>query len=164
MRTRCPNCGTTLSLDALIAHDGARDALGVAFKLSGQLGNTLVRYIGLFRPETRELTMDRVGKLLNELLPDLQAQRIERNGTVFNAPPACWVWAIEQTVAARDAGRLTTPLKGHGWLYQVMTQWQGETTAVAALPESLPARQMPSVRPSQTTAALAALQGRLNGG
>lgn len=163
MRTRCPNCGTTLSLDALIAHDGARDALGVAFKLSGQLGSALIRYVGLFRPETRELTMDRVGKILNELLPDLQAQRIERNGAVFNAPAACWVWAVEQAVAARDAGRLVTPLKGHGWLYQVMTQWQGETTAVL-VPESSSPKQAMAVRPSQTTAALAALQERLNGG
>ena len=39
MRTRCPGCGATLSLDALIAHDGAREALTVAFKLSGQLGS-----------------------------------------------------------------------------------------------------------------------------
>ncbi|KPA90630.1 hypothetical protein PF66_02691 [Pseudomonas asplenii] len=164
MRTRCPNCGTTLSLDALIAHDGARDALGAAFKLSGQLGNALVRYVGLFRPETRELTMDRVGKLLNELLPDVQAQRIERNGIVFNAPSACWVWAIEQTLAARDSGRLTTPLKGHGWLYQVMSQWQGESTSVAILPDPSMSKPLLAARPSQTTAALAALQGRLNGG
>ncbi|MCS5517658.1 hypothetical protein NWF32_31135 [Pseudomonas qingdaonensis] len=41
MRTRCPNCGTTLSLDALIAHDGAREALGIAFKMSGPLGHAL---------------------------------------------------------------------------------------------------------------------------
>ena len=163
MRTRCPNCGTTLSLDALIAHDGARDALGVAFKLSGQLGNALIRYVGLFRPETRELTMDRVGKILNELLPDLQAQRIERNGAVFNAPTACWVWVVEQAVSSRDAGRLATPLKGHGWLYQVMTQWQGETTAVL-LPEATQTKPAMVGRQSQTTAALAALQGRLNGG
>lgn len=163
MRTRCPNCGTTISLDALIAHDGARDALGVAFKLSGQLGNALVRYVGLFRPETRELTMDRVAKLLAEILPDIQAQRIERNGVVFNAPAVCWVWAIEQTLGARDSGRLATPLKGHGWLYQVMSQWQGESTANVLVPVVASAKTAPMVRTSQTTYALQALQERLNG-
>lgn len=163
MRTRCPNCGTTVSLDALIAHDGARDALGVAFKLSGPLGNALIRYVGLFRPETRELTMDRVGKLLTEVLPDIQAQRIERNGVAFNAPAACWVWAIEQTLGARDSGRLATPLKGHGWLYQVMSQWQGESTSSALLPVTTEAKPAAMLRPSQTTYALQALQGRLNG-
>lgn len=161
MRTRCPNCGTTLSLDALIAHDGAREALGVAFKLSGPLGNALIRYLGLFRPESRELTMDRVAKLLAELLPDLQAQRIERGGQVFEAPPACWAWAIEQALAAREAGRLVTPLKGHGWLYQVMTQYQPQAGITAPVREDAP--RLP-VRPvSQTTAAMAALEQRLNG-
>lgn len=161
MRTRCPNCGTTLSLDALIAHDGAREALGVAFKLSGPLGNALIRYLGLFRPESRELTMDRVAKLLAELLPDLQAQRIERGGQVFEAPPACWAWAIEQALAAREAGRLVTPLKGHGWLYQVMTQYQPQVGTAMTVREDAPRL---SVRPaSQTTAAMAALEQRLNG-
>ncbi len=161
MRTRCPNCGTTLSLDALIAHDGAREALGVAFKLSGPLGNALIRYLGLFRPESRELTMDRVAKLLAELLPDLQAQRIERGGQVFEAPPACWAWAIEQALAAREAGRLVTPLKGHGWLYQVMTQYQPQASTAVTVREDAP--RLP-VRPaSQTTAAMAALEQRLNG-
>ena len=74
MRTRCPSCGATLSLDALIAHDAAREALAAAFKLSGQLGSALVRYLALFRPESRELTMDRVARLVGDLLPDLQAQ------------------------------------------------------------------------------------------
>ncbi|MGE7992524.1 hypothetical protein ACQKPE_16085 [Pseudomonas sp. NPDC089554] len=159
MRTRCPNCGATLSLDALIAHDGAREALGVAFKLSGPLGHALVRYLGLFRPETRELTMDRVAKLLGELLPDLQSQRIERGGQVFQAPPECWAWAIEQTLAARESGRLVTPLKGHGWLYQVMTQYQPGVTAGATVlaPEATTTLPVRRGNPSQTSAALAVL-------
>ena len=162
MRTRCPNCGTTLSLDALIAHEGAREALGIAFKMSGPLGHALVRYLGLFRPETRELTMDRVAKLLGELLPDVQAQRIERDRQAYDAPPECWLWAIEQTLAARESGRLVTPLKGHGWLYQVMTQYQPGATggALALAPEqrSLPQQTR---KVSQTVAAMQALEGRL---
>lgn len=159
MRTRCPNCGTTLSLDALIAHDGAREALGIAFKMSGPVGHALVRYLGLFRPETRELTMDRVAKLLGELLPDLQAQRIERNGQVFEAPPECWVWAIDQTLTARESGRLATPLKGHGWLYQVMSQYQPSTAGNAAVlaPESRNSLLRPR-QPSQTVSAINALE------
>ena len=67
MRTRCPSCGATLSLDALIAHDGAREALAVALTLPGALGPALLRYLALFRPVNRELTMDRVARLLAEL-------------------------------------------------------------------------------------------------
>ena len=72
MRTRCPSCGATLSLDALIAHDAAREALAAAFKLSGQLGSALVRYLALFRPESRELTMDRVARKVQSILQRYQ--------------------------------------------------------------------------------------------
>jgi len=109
MKTRCPCCGATLSLDALVAHEGAREALSAVFKLSGALGSALVRYIAMFRPDARELTLERVARLINELLPDIQAQRIQRNGQVFDAPLEAWIWAIEQGLAARDAGRLKTP-------------------------------------------------------
>lgn len=164
MRTRCPNCGTTLSLDALIAHDGAREALGIAFKMSGPLGHALVRYLGLFRPETRELTMDRVAKLLGELLPDVQAQRIERGGQVYDAPPECWLWAIEQTLTARENGRLATPLKGHGWLYQVMSQYQPDAGSNALALASQGRNATPPPRKeSQTVAAMRALEERLRG-
>ncbi|WP_110972166.1 hypothetical protein [Pseudomonas huaxiensis] len=164
MRTRCPNCGTTLSLDALIAHDGAREALGIAFKMSGPLGHALVRYLGLFRPETRELTMDRVAKLLGELLPNVQAQRIERDRQVYEAPPECWLWAIEQTLTARENGKLVTPLKGHGWLYQVMTQYQpgASSSALALAPEGRSVSVSPR-KESQTVSAMSALEARIRG-
>lgn len=160
MRTRCPSCGATLSLDALIAHDAAREALTVVFKLSGQLGSALIRYLALFRPETRELTMDRVAKLLGEVLPDLQAQRITRNGQVFDAPFEAWVWAVEQALAARDAGRLTLPFKTHGWLYEVISNWRPQ--AGHLVPASEP-RQALVKTPSKTLSAIAALEDRVRG-
>ena len=160
MRTRCPSCGATLSLDALIAHDGAREALTAAFKLSGALGSALVRYLALFRPESRELTMDRVARLVGDLLPDLQAQRISRNGQVYDAPLEAWVWAIEQALAARDAGRLTLPLKSHGWLYEVISNWRPQTGQVVAAGE--PRQALPKTT-SKTLSAIAALEDRARG-
>jgi len=128
MKTRCPSCGATVSLDALIAHEGARDALMAAFKLSGPLGAALVRYLALFRPDTRELSMDRVGKLLAELVPDIQSGRITRNGQVFDAPPEAWILSMAQAVIARESGRLKTPLKSHGWLYEVISNYRPSAT------------------------------------
>ncbi|GLT22677.1 hypothetical protein GCM10007933_21370 [Zoogloea oryzae] len=153
MRTRCPCCGTTVSLDALVAHDGAREALKSAFALGGQVGGAVVRYISLFRPAKSELTMERVGKLIAELLPDLQAQRITRNGQVFEAPHDAWVWAIDQSLQARDDGRLKTPLKGHGWLYEVISSWRPTAGAVVATD----APSAPRAH-SQTVAGLSALE------
>jgi len=154
MRTRCPSCGATLSLDALVAHDGAREALAAVFKLSGPLGAAVVRYLALFRPETRELTMDRVGRLLGEILPDIQAQRISRDSQVFEAPADAWVWAIEQSLAARDAGRLKTPLKSHGWLYEVISNYRPAGQIVA---DGTP-RLATGKQPSRTLSGIAALE------
>ena len=161
MKTRCPGCGMTLSLDALVAHEGARRALAAAFHISGAIGSALVRYLALHRPQSRELTLDRVERLLNDVLPDVQAQRIMRGGQLFDAPHEAWIWAIEQALAARDAGRLKTPLKGHGWLYEVISHWQPDcTTATAAL---MPASRR-SLKPvSKTLSAIAALEDRARG-
>jgi hypothetical protein len=65
--------------------------------------------------------------LLNEILPDVQAQRITRNGMVYDAPIDAWVWAMREAVKARDAGRLQLPLTSHGWLYQVITTYKPDT-------------------------------------
>ncbi|MRD73308.1 hypothetical protein HCX48_00420 [Rhodocyclus tenuis] len=161
MRTRCPSCGATLSLDALVAHDGAREAMAAVFKLSGALGAAVVRYLALFRPETRELTMDRVGRLLGDILPDIQAQRISRDGQVFDAPADAWIWAIEQSLAARDAGRLKTPLKGHGWLYEVISSYRPQTAHVVA---DGPLRVPSGKQASRTLTGIAALEDFKRGG
>lgn len=161
MKLRCPACGTSASLDVLLAHDGARDALAQVFRLSGALGGALVRYLGLFRPEARELSLDRVARLLSEVLPDLQAGRITRKGAVHDAPPEAWIWAIEQAVAARDSGRLALPLKGHGWLYEVISTWR--PVAGQALVTTNPAAIPTGRGMSRTLSAIAALENRANG-
>ena len=133
MRVRCPCCGATNSLDALIAHDDARTVLMLLIKLGGELPALTMRYLGLFRPAQTELSFARVAKLLNDLLPDMQAQRIERDGRVYDAPPAAWAWAMQQTLAAREAGRLNTPLKNHGYLYEVLTGYRPADVGVATV-------------------------------
>lgn len=120
MKVKCPACGAVASLDALIGHDGAREAVVMALQMPAPMAKLLIQYVGLFRPAERELSFDRLAKLLGELLPDVSAQRIERGGQVFDAPLASWVDAIGQVLAARDTGRLKTPLKSHGYLYEVL--------------------------------------------
>ena len=97
---------------------------------------------------------------IQKLLPDLQAQRISRNGQVCDAPLEAWVWAIEQALAARDAGRLTLPLKSHGWLYEVISNWRPQAGQVVAAGEQ---RQALAKTPSKTLSAIAALEDRARG-
>jgi hypothetical protein len=64
MKTRCPACGATCSLDALLV----RKMLSICclLNLTGDLAKPLVKYLALFR-ESRDLTFERTAKLLSEI-------------------------------------------------------------------------------------------------
>jgi len=118
MRMTCPGCGAEFTLDVLIAHDGARDALVEAMGLNMALGKLLVQYLSLFRPPKRQLTMDRVASILKDISPDIKAAQITRNGRVWAIPQESWKLGLEAIVAKRD--KLTLPLKSHGYLYEML--------------------------------------------
>lgn len=132
MNCRCPNCGAVNSLDSLLANDDVRHMVQALADIGGELPKALLRYCGLFRPAQSQLTFARTAKLLGELLPDIRAQRIERNKQVFDAPPEAWVWGIGQMLDARDAQRLETPLKSHGYLYEVISKYRPGNTVLPA--------------------------------
>ena len=155
MKTRCPCCGAENSLDALIAHEQARQSLWTLANIGGQMTLGLVKYLGLFRPSKSALSQARMATLMAELLPDIQAGQICRNGQIHPAPVAAWAYAFGEVLAARDSGRLKTPLKSHGYLYEIIAGWVGNTPveAVPAAPAQ-PAQQQ--VAPSSTLQAAAA--------
>ena len=159
MKTRCPCCGASFSLEVLISHEASREALKNVFLLSGELGAETIRYLALFRSSERDISMDRLARLLSQLIPDMRSCTIARRGQVFDAPPAAWVWAMRQALAAREAGRLKTPLTSHGWLYEAIAGWRGEDHGAA--------RQMVAGQPmkplSQTATGIQALEDRING-
>ena len=155
MKTRCPCCGAENSLDALIAHEQARQSLWTLANIGGPMTQGLVRYLGLFRPAKSALSASRMATLMAELLPDIQAGQIYRNGQSYPAPVAAWAYAFNEVLAARDSGRLKTPLKSHGYLYEIIAGWVGNTPveAVPAVPAQ-PAQQQAA--PSSTLQAAAA--------
>ncbi len=116
MDCKCPECGAVNSLPSLIGHADASEAVAVALEFT-PIGRLLVRYLGLFRPRKRSLSFDRVAVLLNELLPQIKAGQIERNGKTYAAPLPYWKEALEQ-VLGRDG--LTLPLKSHGYLLTII--------------------------------------------
>lgn len=118
MLTACPSCGARFSLDALIADADAREAVRRALE-SGDLGRAAVRYLACFRPGERALSWARTRRLLGEVLDAVEAGRVERGGRRFEVPAEAWREALEAVAAARDAGSLKTPLKGHGYLFEV---------------------------------------------
>lgn len=146
MKTRCPNCGASQSLDALIANDEAREALAALVALGGELSKLTVRYCGLFRPAKSELSFARLAKLLNELLPDMQNQRIERGGELFAAPPQAWVWALKRTIDQRDSNKLTTPLRSHAYLYEILSTHQPTANVASVADNNQPQTPMSKMR------------------
>lgn len=128
MKTRCPACGAENSLDSLITSDDARQTLWTLAQIGGELTKRLVQYLGLFRPEKSSLSGARMAKLMSDLLPDIQAQRIQRGGKVFDVPVAAWVWALGEVLTARDTGTLKVPLKTHGYLYEILCHWRHDSS------------------------------------
>lgn len=154
MKTRCPCCGAENSLDALVAHEDARAAVWAAAQVGGEVGKLAVQYIALFRPAKTALTFERMAKLLGELLPDMERGAISRNGLEYPAPPEAWLYGFRELLARRNTGSLKLPLKSHGYLYEVISGWQGQ--GLQTMPAAPEQRQPES---SQTLNAAMTLQG-----
>ncbi len=120
MKTTCPACGAVNSLDALIGHDAARSILVRALEQT-QIGKRLIRYVALFRPAERQLSWDRTKSLLSELLDMVEAGKVERHGRTWAAPTEYWIGALDEMLARRDTGKLSLPLKSHGYLLEIIT-------------------------------------------
>ncbi|MFZ1418222.1 MAG: hypothetical protein WAS93_07775 [Burkholderiaceae bacterium] len=162
MQIRCPSCGAEMSLETVIDNDAAAQALVLALSFT-PLGKLIVRYLAMFRPAKSKLSWPRVVTLLGELMPMIESQRIERNGTLYEAPHEVWCKAIEQMLAARDMGTLQTPLKSHGYLLEVIvsTASKAQTgTAVGWVNGSSTHQHKPQ---SGTAAAITALEQRKRG-
>ena len=125
MNVKCPNCGAVHSLDSLINDADASAVLKAVLEMDAELGKAAIRYIGLFRPAKSQLSWARTAKLLNELMPMIKAQEATRDGICFHAPAEAWIHGFNETVNARDHGRLKLPLKSHGYLLEIVSQWQG---------------------------------------
>lgn len=125
MNIKCPNCGAVHSLDTLINDAEASAVLKAVLEMDVELGKAAIRYIGLFRPAKSQLSWARTAKLLNELMPMIKAQEAVRDGVSSPAPAEAWLHGFNETVNARDQGRLKLPLKSHGYLLEIVSQWQG---------------------------------------
>nr|DAQ54865.1 MAG TPA: zinc-ribbon domain protein [Caudoviricetes sp.] len=158
MICRCPNCGAANSLDSLVSDAEAAEVLKILLELDADIGKAAIRYIGLFRPAKSQLSWARTAKLLNELLPMIKAQEAARDGVCFPAPTEAWIHGFNETVNARDQGRLKTPLKSHGYLYEILAGWVGQPSAGNQTNQPNRRAALPA-NPSQTLTAAASLQG-----
>ena len=127
----CPVCGTELDLAALFAHETDQRALARLAAVSIPLGARVLQYVALFTPPKQRLTAAKKIKLLLQLLPDLERCAITHKGRDWPVPLSAWAQAIDQMLAARDAGRLELPMKGHGYLHAVLASMADKHEAAA---------------------------------
>lgn len=120
MKVVCPACHAEMTLDVLFSSDEARTAVGPVLERGLGLGGVAMRYIALFRPEQRRMSIERMCRLVAELLPDIERRAITRKGREWPAPLEVWRAGMETVLTKRDKGTLTLPLASHGLLYEVM--------------------------------------------
>lgn len=131
MRLTCSACQAEQSLEVMVGREADARALAAFIEGNVPLGAVLVRYIALFRPAKRRLSLARTVALFDELQPDLVRGAITRKGRDWAAPPELWRAAIDQVLANRDKGTLALPLTGHGYLYEVLAGLADKAEAVA---------------------------------
>lgn len=105
--TRCPVCHSHITLEAIVQDEAGRELMALLANLEGDLSRALVTYLGLFRPEKRDLSNDR-------------ALRIAKEVMALTNDSARLSHALAQTVEmlrAKDG----LPLKNHNYLRKVMS-------------------------------------------
>lgn len=115
----CPACHSQIPLEVWLAHAGARQALVTLAELhpGWRLGAVALRYLALFAPAKRTLSLDRVADLLGQLAELIGPARVQWQGRAWAAPVDVWIAAMEHMLA--DA-MLRRPLKNHNYLRAVV--------------------------------------------
>lgn len=145
MKVTCPTCGTFGTLALFAADADARHCVQLTARLPPALERSLFAYLSLFQPSKRVLTWKRIRTLLNELLPAIEAQSVDRHGRPWSAPHAAWSAAFDEMVDKRD--KLTLPLKSNGYLLEILA---GSANRIEAKSEEAIEQQRRTVRPAES--------------
>ena len=127
----CPACGSEFDLVTLFASECDQQALARLVAVSFPIGTRVLQYVSLHTPAKQRLTASKKIKLLLQLLPDLEREAITYKGRDWNVPLKLWAEAFDQLLAKRDSGRIELPLKGHGYLYAVLSGLANDHEAAA---------------------------------
>ena len=142
----CPCCFARVDILAALEDEDARAMVGRLADL-GALAAPVVGYLALFRPRGRALAWSRARRLVGELADAVEAGRVRRRGREHEVPPDVWPEALAAVVAARDAGRLSPPLRDHAYLWECAISGAERAAAAAERTEEEARRQAARARP-----------------
>lgn len=119
MNITCPACAARFDLDVAISEEKARQFFGLVADCPDDFKGPLIRYLRLHKPPKSALSWAKAHKIAAELVPMVQAARVERNGIVKVAPVELWAASVEQLLDEPPAS-LKLPLKGNGYLLSIV--------------------------------------------
>ncbi|WP_321276942.1 hypothetical protein [Thiomicrorhabdus indica] len=129
MKLRCPHCGHSAELLDFANEQAARQVVMITADLPKPIGRPILQYIGLFKPSSRSLSWERTLKLMQQLKHDLDRGQITRHGRDWAAPLDYWTQALTTVLDKANEGKLTLPLKNHGYLYEIISSQQSSVEA-----------------------------------
>lgn len=144
----CPVCGAFGAPEIFLAEAVKREAIAKALRMPSPLALQVQAYIGLFRPIKRGHSLDRIDRLLADLLAQVEPQTINRKGRTLPAPVDIWEAALDEVLAQRH--RLRLPLKDHGYLFEIVLRLADRQAAQAEREhiEQMRNRPQPGTKPT----------------
>jgi hypothetical protein len=115
----CPDCGCYGTAAAFTTHEDAVACSTLMGQLPPPVATYVERYMRMFAPSKRRMTWRRQRRLLEALLPDIEAQRITVQGRDWPAPHSAWIAAIDTVLNSRTVER---PLKSNGYLHRILVE------------------------------------------
>lgn len=150
MLGRCPVCHSHISLESVCQDEAGRELLALLATLPGDASRALVQYLGLFRPEKRDLSNDRALRLAREAMA-LCADYLRLSAAMSET-----VEAIRGKCGAKSGA---APMKNHNYLRRVLEGMPESGGAiVVAAPVAGAGRHGKAAAPSATLNALAELE------
>lgn len=132
----CPACQAPFPAEAGLTDATARAALASCLRLwPVPVRGAVLRYLGLHRPREKALRMDKLARLLEELVTLLESGHVTRHRETRPASITAWGDGLAEVLRAAEAGTLDLPLSGHGLLAQIVWDAAGraQTQAAAAV-------------------------------
>lgn len=149
MRLRCPVCYAESALEAWVGEAEARAFLGVLAQCPDALAPALVRYVGLWRAQSRAVGWGR-------------ATRIAQDALALEPDPAILTAALDETVetlrARRAAGEAAKPLTNHRYLAAVLETARSRAALPVPVVGGPPSAGPAPAAESRTLAAARALE------
>lgn len=117
MQLVCPGCGCFGSMETFATHADAAVVGALLGAMPPDVSAAMQRYVRLFAPEKHEMTWRRARRVLEPLVPLIQAQQINVRGRDWPAPPGAWIAAVNGML---DSRTLKLPLKSNGYPFSVL--------------------------------------------